>query len=30
MGRDPTYSIIVAYRSVAITGDTAQAQLLTA
>ena len=29
-GCDPTHSIIVADRSVAITGDTARAQLLTA
>ena len=29
-GRDPTHSIIAADRSVAITGDTARAQLLTA
>ena len=29
-GRDPTHSIIPADRSVAITGDTARAQLLTA
>ena len=29
-GRDPTHSIILMDRSVAITGDTARAQLLTA
>ena len=29
-GRDPTHSIIPTDRSVAITGDTARAQLLTA
>ena len=30
MGCDPTHSIIAVDRSVAITGDTVQAQLLTA
>ena len=30
MGHDPTYGIIVVDRSIAITGDTVGAQLLTA
>ena len=30
VGRDPTHSLIAVDRSVAITGDTARAQLLTA